>query len=438
MVQIVNPVTIVKTGGGSTPLSPSEAITFCDLDGNIVEMWDMDSLASKTALPPNPTAPTGLTAKGWNWTLQELQTENKPTVVGQMYAPTDGKTHLFVEVDANHLEPNLSIGINGTAIVDWGDGSATTTLTGSSADTGQNSSHTYAQAGSYEVTIEIPVGSQGRIRGNTSYVSFLWKHDASASPTDENKVYCSQARKLWLGERVDFNGSGSLFRLGIEELVIPDYYPSSSIVAFVLYGNQCYRKAIIVPKGITTIAQQFASTLTSFDNFVSLPNGLTSIGWGFLQNGVTFKHFLSIPNSVTSIGNAFLNQCTAFNQPIYTNATTIGETFIGYCSSFNRPVSIPSANKIGSQFMTGCYAFDKTITIPSSVTNIGTGFMNNTYSLTSINVETNTSPTDNNSLSVTDAAQIAYTNGITITGSGRSSWITNLPNRDTNPFRKLI
>lgn len=79
------------------------------------------------------------------------------------------------------------------------------------------------------------------------------------------------------------------------------------------------------------------------------------------------------------------------------------------------------------------------IEIPSSVTSIGSNFLHNSTNFTGpLIVNTTHSPTDNNSLAARYSSAKMYTTGITIKGSGRSSWLTNLPNRDSNPYRKLI
>lgn len=193
---------IANIPSGGTAVSEKD-INFFDYDGTLVESWTLAELQTKSALPSAP-AHDGLTSQGWNWTLAELQAENQKTNVGCLYMPTDGKTHIFVDVDADHLTPHLAIGLNGTATIDWGDNTATTTLTGSSIDSGQGSFHTYASAGSYEVTIDIPEGSAGKIRGNDNYVAFLWKGEATQSAlTLKNKAYAAQVQKIYIGARLN-------------------------------------------------------------------------------------------------------------------------------------------------------------------------------------------------------------------------------------------
>lgn len=287
-------IATIPSGGGATV--KEKDINFYDYDGTLVDSWTLAELPNKTTLPANPSH-TGLTAQGWNWTLADLKTENAKMNVGQMYIPTDGKTHLFVEVDADHLMPNLAIGLNGTAIVDWGDGTATTTLTGSNINTGQSSYHTYASAGSYEVTIEIPEGSEGKIRGNGNYVCFLWKGDATQTVTQgdaKNLSYAAQLKHLRIGAGMSL---ASLNSLGcLLDITLP---LSMSIDNNGYTFRECRNlKFVTIPSSATRIAD------TAFEHCFSL----TSV---------------SIPPSVTSIGEETFDYCYSLSVVDCSGATSI-------------------------------------------------------------------------------------------------------------------
>ena len=280
-------------GGGKTP----KDVNFYDLDGTLVESWTVQELASKTALPANPTPPTGLTALGWNWTLEDLKTENAPMTVGQVYRPTDEKTHLFVEVDANHLTPHCSIGLNGTATIDWGDGT-TTTLTGTSLDTDVGSYHTYAQAGSYEVTIELGEGSVGRIRGSRSYVSFLWKGEQTQSSlTRTNLDYGQQVKKLFIGKNFDFGVVNyGLNYLGIETVTFP-YTPTNYNQYWVSFCPNLNCAIIIPPNLGDTLGSYFLSGCSSFNNQISIPKNIENTEQNFMSGCYSFSQTLVFSSS---------------------------------------------------------------------------------------------------------------------------------------------
>lgn len=77
------------------------------------------------------------------------------------------------------------------------------------------------------------------------------------------------------------------------------------------------------------------------------------------------------------------------------------------------------------------------VEVSSQVESIGSNFLYNCNNLTNLVVNTDASPIDNYSLSSTDASAKMYTSGVNVTGSGSSTWITNLPNRDITPSRRL-
>lgn len=56
-----------------------------------------------------------------------------------------------------------------------------------------------------------------------------------------------------------------------------------------------------------------------------------------------------------------------------------------------------------------------------------------------LNIETTaTPPTDMYTLSVAPSTAPAYTQGVTLTGPGAQAWKDALPDRASNPYRKLI
>lgn len=346
MVQIKNPVTIVQGGSPTpTPTVEEKDINFYDYDGTLVEGWTLAELANKTALPANPTH-TGLTAQGWNWSLADLKTQNTKMNVGQMYVPTDGKTHLFVEVDADHLTGRLGLGLNGTATVDWGDGSATDTLTGTDITLGGvGATHTFATAGSYEITIDIPSGSEGNIRGSSSTVTFLWYSTNYQTPlTTEMRAIARQIKKIWVGERL---------RLG---------YNSDG--CFVMSGLRC----ITIPNSVTDIYPNTFKNCYSLA-FVTLPNSITMVKSDAFANCYSLGS-VAIPNSVTYLESAFYG-CTGLKSVTMPNSVVTVSSQIAFdkCYTLETVILPSSLTQINADMFLGCYNLSS-LAVPSSVTNI--------------------------------------------------------------------
>lgn len=432
-------------GPGPGPVDTSNNINFYDLDGNIVASWTLEELADKTELPENPEAPEGLTAKGWNWTLAQLQAEDAPMNVGQLYGTTDDKTHIFVSVDAAHLEPYFGLGVNGTITVDWGDDTEPSTLTGSSVDTGQTVQHIYAEPGDYEVIVDVPAESSARIRGSTSVISYLWRATSTVSTiTAEELVYSGQVRKIWIGKRIDFV-AGGLTRLGLSQLTFPDDYSGTTLPNYFLQVNQAYKSAVILPPSITSIGTNFMATDSTFNNIICFPPALTSIGNYAMTGCYTYNKTITFPKSLKTIGGFFLAGSTSspftktgFNSKInLNNVTNIGEHFLHGAANFNQDIDLSSVVVISNEFMVECYSFNKTLTIPSSATTIGSGFMASCYSFTNLIVNADTVG-GSASLSVTYPICDEFLKGVTISGTGASAWLTALTNSYTSPYRKVI
>lgn len=133
--------------------SPEEkTVNFIDFDGTIVTSYDGSEIAGLSALPDAPDHSEDevpLTAETWNWTLAEINsyhTNNPEAViwVGMTYHTTDGLNHLIVVTESN----NYTVTIYASGTVDWGDGT-TESVSGDSSV-----SHTYSNAGRYNISFE--------------------------------------------------------------------------------------------------------------------------------------------------------------------------------------------------------------------------------------------------------------------------------------------
>ena len=389
---LASEIATIPGGGGGGVVEKD--INFYDYNGTLVESWTLAELANKTALPANPTH-AGLTAQGWNWTLAELKTENSKMNVGQVYETTDGKTHLFVEVDADHLSPMLGFGLNGTATVDWGDGSPTETATGSSEDTGVSLPHTYSQAGSYEVTIDVAEGSTAQIRGYSSTVGYLWRLPVwSQTVTEEMLLYASQLKGLWLGRRMYLGPNGSLTSHCINELVLSDYYPGHIIPSYFMYNNSIKTGAVIIPRKFTVIYSNFLSKCKDFNGVISLPPTITLIDSDFLSKCTKFNTTLTIPTSVSTINSSFMSDCQSFSKPLI---------------------------------------------LPSSVSTLGDAFLSNCYSFRELKVDATATVSSNDyTLSCDSLFSSTFDDGVTITGNSASTWLSTFPVLISNRYRRTV
>lgn len=85
-----------------TFVPPEGKVIFIDYDGTILHEYTPTQFADLSALPANPTH-TGLTAQGWNYTLEEAKEymtayPSAYLTIGQMYVTSDGKTKIYVSI----------------------------------------------------------------------------------------------------------------------------------------------------------------------------------------------------------------------------------------------------------------------------------------------------------------------------------------------------
>ena len=135
---------------GATEATEND-VNFYDYDGFRVASYTIAEAKALTALP-TPPAHEGLTFQEWNWTLADITSYDRQYIdVGANYITTDGKTHIFVNVEAGEpVSFNLSIPNYHIANIDWGDDSQIETYSGESSIT-----HNYLTAGIKEIKIDV-------------------------------------------------------------------------------------------------------------------------------------------------------------------------------------------------------------------------------------------------------------------------------------------
>jgi hypothetical protein len=211
------------------------------------------------------------------------------------------------------------------------------------------------------------------------------------------------------------------------------------------FMQYCYsfNQPLTLPSGLSSIGDNFMQYCYSFNQPLTLPSGLSSIGIYFMFNCRAFNQPLTLPSGVSSIGDNFMSTCYSFNQPLTlpSGLSSIGENFMYSCGAFNQPLTLPSGlSRIGAFFMNYCRAFNQPLTLPSGVSSIGSPFMEECSALSTIIWNASVYPTGTNSLSQSINTKTNSTNGagIKVYGTKRAELISALPNRTSDPFRKLI
>ena len=331
----------IPTGGGGSV--ERKAVTFIDYDGTILYSYTATEAQALTELPENPSH-TGLTAQGWNWTLAQIKSRLTDTggdvLVGQEYTTSSGASEIDIKLDdSEFLEPCLVAAVNGSATVDWGDGTSTDTMTGTSHTTLLYKRHTYAATGQYTIRITVNSGSFiFRTNTGSSYASVLQVYNYPRS-----RVYANRIIRVRIGASCAIaNGAFNECKC-LESVIIP---------------GSAY--------GVDTYAFQNCYSLKS----VTIPSMVTNIGNGAFQGCVSLRDF-SFPYEVSSLGTAIFNHCKSLQRiTVPYGVTGIESSMFGYCRSLQSVILHDSVTSIGDYAFIGCETLME-IEIPDGVTSIG-------------------------------------------------------------------
>jgi hypothetical protein len=358
-------INAISGGGGGGGPALKKQINFIDYDGTILHSYTKTEWQSVSSLPSNPSH-IGLTAQGWNWTKAQIDAQltaapDGDIWIGQMYITTSGDTEVDVSMHEGRLDPILTIAVNGTITVDWGDNTASDTVTGTSLTTIKSVSHTYAAAGDYMIKIHDVSGSF-RFYGTISYT--LLRKNTTAN---QNKVYANCVQAVRFGSGVPSIGNYAFYYChSLASVTIPSSVTSIGNNAF----YYCYSLAsVTIPSSVTSISANAFNNCCAIAS-VAIPSGVTSIGNNAFYNCYALVS-AAIPSSVTSIGTSAFYYCYSLaSVTIPSRVTSIGTTTFYNCYSL-ASVTIPSSvTSIGNNAFYNCYSL-ASVTIPSSVTSIG-------------------------------------------------------------------
>lgn len=325
--------------GGEPQVVPTieRGVFFIDYTGEVVEEWETSTVAGKTALPNNPSH-TGLTAKGWNWTLANIKTYmgNHPDAllaVGQEYTTTSGATEIDFTL-ADDLSPYLCVAPNGTLSVDWGDGSTASTVTGTSTGTNIYTLHNYAAAGSYTIKISVVSGQFGFNSANGEYGNVLAAHNTAS----KDWLYSSRITEIRCGTGCTLVARPFAGCSGLERIVLPrtdTSLPSSS------FNNAFNLRSLTIPNGITSIGG-YATNNCYVMRTMSIPNGVTSFA-SYACRYMYMLAALAIPDTATTVNTYAFQYASVLIAPALSNTmATVYSYSFGYNVLMQR-LTIPSS-----------------------------------------------------------------------------------------------
>lgn len=329
-------------------------VNFIDYDGTILYSYGYQEFANLSAFPTcscdtsfNPTYNTA----EWNYsTLAAAKTyvaSNKKLQIGKQYYYNYTGTltnyvvrglRFKIKLEEDFTNPTLAFGLNGSAMINWGDGSSLGIITGNDIDTIVSSSHNYAYAGEFWIEIVIDHDKYMKILGNTH--SLLLSQDSSVTTKVNRGFYQNCIKEVWVGNNCYLGENAFAYCSGLEKIILANDTTCMTTIPQRTFYMCTSLKSIIIPDSVTTIGANTFAQCCSL-NKISLPYTITSIG----ENAFYFvgnKSSLVFPSSLTTISTGLCQQ--AYNQPeiiIPEGVTTIGASAFIF-NSLVRKINIPS------------------------------------------------------------------------------------------------
>ena len=389
-------------GGGDQPAA--DAVRFIDYDGTILHTYSASEFLALSAMPANPTH-AGLTAQGWNWTLEEAQEHVEDWEyldIGQSYITSDGTTQIDITLHEGRLAPYLGIAVNGEVSVDWGDNSTATTITGSSSSTQICTLHEYSAAGNYTIKITVVTGGFAFHSPNSAY-SLL---NDNKNNSNTARVYSNCVKAIRIGNDCTISSSNAFTSCtGVRYITIPTTVGSSSTFT----TNNCYNlKAIIMPRKTTAYSTTVSASMNYSLDYLCLASnencsypslqGCTCLDRVILPKGVYGGSPFPASGSPSVFSNVYIGVKNGLKivRPIEVTQSLINQQWTdnnspkyGQFSSLRvqKEITIPSAVTaltVGSVFG-NCMGLKKII-FPST-TEVSQSFCSSTSSLQSVTVK---------------------------------------------------
>lgn len=256
-------------------------INFFDYDGELLYSWSLEELADKTELPVLPEH-EGLVCQGWNWTLEDLQEQKVPMVVGATYITDDEKTRIYIHLDEGRLTPTLGVAqsiANGIEI-DWGDGNveiSNTIRTTSTSSTSNikpiNMKHEYLEPGDYIITLKPLNNCIIYLHGDySSYSKVIWAENKSSS--SYNVVYQVAIQEFYCGKNVSFNGYSLANCYSLKKITIP--IGTEGLGKANSFANNYNLRFLVIPKGTDTVGNSLCSNCSKLEG-ISMPSEVVTI-----------------------------------------------------------------------------------------------------------------------------------------------------------------
>lgn len=174
----------------------------------------------------------------------------------------DGDTHIWITLHEGRTSPRLGVCPNGTVTVDWGDGTAPDTLTGTSDYSLKlTPTHEYAKPGNYVITLSVD-GEMGFYTNEDEEGNLMFCSETESN----NHPYEVAVKKIEMGNNVTNIGADAFNY----------YYPAL--------------EAVTISNGLTGIGDRMFRSCVSLSSVV-FPSSVMSIsGNAFAECYAAFRY----------------------------------------------------------------------------------------------------------------------------------------------------
>lgn len=326
----INVIDAIETSEGGSEsrkdLTEPKDVDFIDFDGRLLYSYTASEFLALTELPPNPSYP-GLTAQGWNWTLadaKEYVNDIGGLVIGQLYLPNDGATHISITIDTDCPVNNRNFSIafksstSNNVTIDWDDGTIETV--GSTSTTLYP--HSYISSGDYDIKIIVnsgniilngdAAGGNPTAYGPLYYMGLSIKSIMFGNGISELGRYAFRnAYNLKMvtlpNYAISFNYS-PFYETGLTCLVTPD---NTQAIDNACFGSMHLAKYVSLSKTTSVLSGKGGNLWYGNSNIkkVYIPPAITYLTSGAIGTCYNLKKII-IPSWITIVGTLAFSQMT--------------------------------------------------------------------------------------------------------------------------------
>lgn len=223
----------------------------------------------------------------------------------------DGKTRLYIKIAAEgrmDIPLYFSQTVANGVTIDWGDGSALQTLSGTGK---MKTTHTYASIGEYCISLDVADGCMLGLGHNSSSYCVM------GSISDI--VYCNMLKKIEIGRGVTKLEDYAFYNCySLTSIKIP-----SSVTSFGSYVfYYCHSlESVTIPNSITTVGRNIFYSCYSLAS-VTIPEGISAINNYTFYNCYSLASFV-IPKNIVGLGTYVFSGCKGIKFYDFTKHTAV-------------------------------------------------------------------------------------------------------------------